>query len=278
MTNNRQDDAEKLLLQWLGTAGFRMSFGGKTILIDPFLSRNERARPVQTLRAGDMADADYVFLSHGHYDHIADIPDIARAPGFKGKIYCSEVTAGTLKKKGVASAFIKTLSGGELLELGEFNVAVRAINHIVFDLKLVLKTAPAVLRRAREFLPNARGMPSGPVLVFSLSFGGITVMHMGSLGLTPKDLEENPFDPPDIFLPPLQGHSDICRLAAVLTAALRPRAVVPQHHDDFSPPLSRSVDIEPFRRLLLQSLPGCKYYEPEMNRVFSAGEVFDMLP
>lgn len=67
--------------RWLGTADFRMAYGGKVILIDPDLTRNDRARPVQPLRPADMSDADYAFLSHGHFDHLRDTPAIVTASG-----------------------------------------------------------------------------------------------------------------------------------------------------------------------------------------------------
>ena len=36
-----------LEIQWLGTAGFSLRSGQKTLLIDPYFTRNERARPPQ---------------------------------------------------------------------------------------------------------------------------------------------------------------------------------------------------------------------------------------
>src|SRR5450756_1895909 len=87
------DEKEKAMpvFQWLGTAGFRITCGDKVILIDPYLTRNERARPVQELRPADMADADYIFISHGHFDHIADVPEIMETAD--AEVYCSPVTA-----------------------------------------------------------------------------------------------------------------------------------------------------------------------------------------
>ena len=59
-------------LTWFGTAGFRIKTGGHTILIYPYLSRNEKAQPEQPIKPHDIHDGDLIFISHGHFDHILD--------------------------------------------------------------------------------------------------------------------------------------------------------------------------------------------------------------
>ncbi len=265
---------EDALFQWLGTAGFRIEHAGKVILIDPYLTRNERARPAQSLRPADMSDADLIFLSHGHFDHIFDVPAIVEASG--AGVYCSKVASETLGRMGVDRSNINELAGGESLDFGTFAVEVTPSKHIRFDARLVLSTLPGALRDGRS-LRALRHMPAGPVLVSSFVFGELRVTHMGSLGLSPEKALALGLAKPraDILMPPLQGHTDICRRAALLTAALRPRAVVPQHFDDFFPPVSRMIDLEPFRREVGELLPSCVYYEPEMNRKFTAADVLD---
>jgi L-ascorbate metabolism protein UlaG (beta-lactamase superfamily) len=268
-------EKEKVMpvFQWLGTAGFRIACEDKVILIDPYLTRNERARPVQDLTPADMADADYIFLSHGHFDHIADIPAIMETS--KAEIYCSSVSAQTLMSKGVLAGSMHTLSGGDSVSLEGFSVSVTECQHIRFDLKLIVKTVPRILKEGRDLRPLTREMPAGPVLNHFFSFGDLSVLHLGSLGLKPGQVASLGIASPDILLIPLQGHSDICRLAAELAAAIGPRAAVPEHHDDFFPPVSRMIDIEPFRLLLKELLPECAYYEPTMNRRFSEKDIFD---
>ena len=256
---------------WLGTAGFRIELDGSVILVDPYLSRPERARPVQDLGPADMADADFVFISHGHFDHLADVPEIVAHSG--ASVYCSSVAASTLARKGVPPARLNILRCGDSVDLGSFRVDIETCRHIMFDHRLLLRTAPGVLREAASLLPHVTGMPSGPVLVYSFRFGGLTTMQLGSLGLKPEDLPEKNLPRPDILFLPIQGHTDICRLAAELACAIRPRAVVPEHHDDFFPPVSRTVKLEPFECMVKRLLPECAYYEPRINQKFTAEEV-----
>lgn len=50
---------------------------GKSILFDPFISPNPLAKKIRV----DDLNPDYMLLSHGHHDHIADAPEIAKRSG-----------------------------------------------------------------------------------------------------------------------------------------------------------------------------------------------------
>lgn len=61
---------------WLGHATMMIEVNGTRLLIDPFLADNPKA----TLRPEE-AQADYILISHGHSDHIADALAIAQRTG-----------------------------------------------------------------------------------------------------------------------------------------------------------------------------------------------------
>jgi L-ascorbate metabolism protein UlaG (beta-lactamase superfamily) len=54
---------------------------------------------------------------------------------------------------------------------------------------------------------------------------------------------------------PLQGHSDIIQIAHKYVIALHPKVVIPNHQDNFFPPISTMVDPQPFAELVKQSNP-----------------------
>lgn len=265
-------EKSSIVFQWLGTAGFRYRFRDKVILVDPFLTRNERARPVGRLKVDDMSDADYVFVSHGHFDHLHDVPAITEVSD--ARVYCSKVAAKTLEKHGVHPSRVTTLSGGERLEMGGFEVLVDSGKHIIFDARLLFKTIPGVLKQTREVVPDLVRWPCGTVLIFSFEFDDLWVTNMGSLGSSPQEIRAKSIPRPDVLFIPVQGHTDICGIAADITAAFDPRSVVPQHWDDFSPPISQMIDLSDFKRLVAERLPECVYYEPEIDREFGPGDIF----
>jgi L-ascorbate metabolism protein UlaG (beta-lactamase superfamily) len=68
---------------YYGHSCFLVEFGGKKLLFDPFISGNELARHIDI----SGIEADYLLLSHGHFDHIADAVTIAQATG--AKVICN---------------------------------------------------------------------------------------------------------------------------------------------------------------------------------------------
>jgi len=64
-------------LTYYGHSCFSVYAGGKHLLFDPFITPNELAASIDV----DEIVADYIFISHGHYDHIYDAVRIARHTG-----------------------------------------------------------------------------------------------------------------------------------------------------------------------------------------------------
>jgi L-ascorbate metabolism protein UlaG (beta-lactamase superfamily) len=73
-------------LTFYGHASFSVEAGGKTILFDPFITPNPLAKNIDTRRI----QADYIFLSHAHGDHVADVVAIARRTGATC-VACAEI-------------------------------------------------------------------------------------------------------------------------------------------------------------------------------------------
>lgn len=62
---------------YYGHSCFSVESGGKTLLIDPFITPNPLASSVEVASL----KPDYILLSHGHFDHVADVEVIASQSG-----------------------------------------------------------------------------------------------------------------------------------------------------------------------------------------------------
>lgn len=80
-----------------GHSCFSVVIKGKRILFDPFITYNELAKNIDV----NTIEADYIFLSHGHEDHIADCVSIAARTG--AKVVCSFEIHVWLNKQGITN-------------------------------------------------------------------------------------------------------------------------------------------------------------------------------
>jgi L-ascorbate metabolism protein UlaG (beta-lactamase superfamily) len=64
-------------LTYYGHACFSVATAGKTLLFDPFISPNPLAKEIDVKKVA----ADFILVSHGHEDHVADVIDIAKRTG-----------------------------------------------------------------------------------------------------------------------------------------------------------------------------------------------------
>lgn len=64
-------------ITFYGHACFAIETGGKKLLFDPFITPNELAKDIDI----HSIEADYIFISHGHQDHVADVAEIAKRTG-----------------------------------------------------------------------------------------------------------------------------------------------------------------------------------------------------
>jgi len=72
--------AEKITVTWIAHAAFEVvSPGGTTLLIDPFIVKNPKAP--EAMKDLSRYKPDAILVSHSHFDHAADVVEIAKASG-----------------------------------------------------------------------------------------------------------------------------------------------------------------------------------------------------
>ncbi len=120
--------------KWFGTNGWEITFGNKTILIDPWFGRFDSGffsgkfnpdTPIQVPTAlidQHIGKADQILIGHGHWDHLADIPYIARKTN--AQVIGSETHANVLRASGVAEGKIVQVKGGEYMQFDGYTIEV----------------------------------------------------------------------------------------------------------------------------------------------------------
>ncbi len=241
-------------LTWWGTAAFEVKFDNTTVLIDPWISRFPGAKPEIPLKVADVTKADYIFLTHGHFDHSADIGAIAKQTG--AKVFCSAKASEIFLNQEVPKEQIQVISEGEVLDFDSFKVTIIKSKHIKFGLTTLLWRffQWKVFKSFRSLLRKFTKYPKGDVFgfFFQLKNEALTFSHFGSGGYYEEELQK--FQP-DLFLAPVAGRRNVPKVVAQMTKHLNPKMVIGHHWDDAFPPISWRVPIEDFEEEVKKLLP-----------------------
>ncbi len=95
-----------------GHSCFCVEVNGKKLLFDPFISPNELASSVDVTKI----EADYILVSHGHADHIADCVAIAKRTG--ALVICNWEIYIWLQQQGVENIHPMNTGGRKTFDFG----------------------------------------------------------------------------------------------------------------------------------------------------------------
>ena len=110
-------------LIWLGHATFLLETpGGKRVLIDPWLQGNP-ACPDSWKSPGPV---DLILVTHGHFDHAAEVPETAHSTRAKA-VVCNFETSVWFEKKGVEG--LVGMNKGGTVELEGLKVTMVSADH-----------------------------------------------------------------------------------------------------------------------------------------------------
>ncbi|HMO32038.1 MAG TPA: metal-dependent hydrolase [Lacibacter sp.] len=96
---------------YYGHSCFSLEIKGKKLLFDPFITPNDLAKGI----AADQVEADYILVSHGHADHIADCVSIAQRTG--ALVICSWEIYQWLQSQGVENIHPMNTGGKKSFDL-----------------------------------------------------------------------------------------------------------------------------------------------------------------
>lgn len=104
-------------LTWLGHGTWSIDTGKHTLLVDPFLDDSPTA-PVKS----DAVRADFILVSHGHFDHVSDAAKIAQRTG--APVIANFEICTWLQKRGVACVMPMNLGGSQPAAFGRVKMTL----------------------------------------------------------------------------------------------------------------------------------------------------------
>jgi L-ascorbate metabolism protein UlaG (beta-lactamase superfamily) len=99
-------------LTYYGHACFAVEAGGRTLLFDPFITPNPLAKKIAAEKIG----ADFILVSRGHGDHVADVVAIAQRTG--ATVIAPFEVGSWLEKKGLKNVQSMNHGGGARTPFG----------------------------------------------------------------------------------------------------------------------------------------------------------------
>jgi L-ascorbate metabolism protein UlaG (beta-lactamase superfamily) len=114
-------------VNYLGHSCFIIEIGEYKVLIDPFISPNNLANHIDV----DSIECDFILVSHGHSDHVADLVNIAKRTG--AKVISSFEIIEWLAKQGVDNGHPMNLGGSWNFDFGSVKMTFAAHSNSLPD-------------------------------------------------------------------------------------------------------------------------------------------------
>jgi len=235
-----------LELEWLGVSGYRLTYAGQTLFIDPYLSRvpfrdlvlRRQALPdpaaLERFVKAPGATAG-VLVGHTHFDHALDAPALARR--LDCKAYGSRSLVNLMGLYGLAERAVE-VEPYRTYELGPFEVSFTPSVHSKLLLGLAVPYDGELSCEHLDGLcPSA--YRCGQVWGITIAVAGVRFYHQGSANLVDDALREREVD---FFLAGVAGRSFTEDYWRRILTRLQPRAVIPTHYDNFFRPLGQQLE------------------------------------
>ncbi|TMM52199.1 MBL fold metallo-hydrolase [Maribacter algarum] len=238
-------------LKYFGTAGWEITDGNITVLVDPYLTRmklgtgpgvSDKDTRKTVLRSDVFVSdtllidslitkADFILVHHSHFDHLADVPYIAKKTG--AKVIGTETTFNILRGYGIPEEQLYPVKGGEDYQFENFSVQViPSIHSALYDKHYIdsrtYTEPPKTPLKVSEFI-------EGGSLMFLARFAKHNILTMASMNFVERELVGQK---PDILLAGVnRSQLGLYKYnERLLEVTNHPKIIIPTHWDNFRLP------------------------------------------
>ncbi|MFA5891788.1 MAG: MBL fold metallo-hydrolase [Actinomycetota bacterium] len=276
--------SDRVILSWFGVSNFAMAIGGHVVLLDAWIPKGEYSGyvPISPQELAALSP-EAIFVGHSHFDHLADAGLIIEAS--------DPVIVGTPEHCAAARSFtehpvrceeIATSSPGDMAEISTLgpDVDITVVRHVHSGAKPADTTDPhapllpptdpgAVLNHPPSPADSLHTLshlpdPEGGSLLYQFRIGNFSLTWHDSTGPLKEDAPEvfntlRALPPTDVELSAIMGFDQFTnglRDPRMYTEALEPKLLVPEHHDNWAPPVtSRGENYRPALEAELAKIP-----------------------
>jgi L-ascorbate metabolism protein UlaG (beta-lactamase superfamily) len=281
--------AADLSFTYLGAAGWEITDGTTVLFLDPFFSRiryggkgfgtsvspsaPDDKRPVfgpddelisdTSIIDEHVSRADFILLSHSHFNHCMDMPYIARKTG--ATVVGSESVTNVARAGGISSEKLITVQGGEDYQFSTLSLRVIRSLHSALAGKCYFESG--VIPRDVKFPLRMRDYLEGGTFAYLIRIGGRKVLAFGSMNYIENEIKG--IRPDIVLLAAARPRREIYDYSGRAMRALgHPPTVLATHWDVQSFPYGASQDVARneamlFSKEITGSSPGTQVVIPE---------------
>lgn len=296
----------EVTLDWLGVATFRLTVGDLVVFLDGYMDRVAGA-PDVGMATADVERADYALVGHSHFDHLWGVERIALQTG--ATVIASHESVRVLGGDGVSAGQMVAVAGGEPVRLsddvmvrvypslhscvwasglgaipadheclGDLGLTHQERQQMMFERLLPPEGSAGVEEAVRHMSEATRTWSDGGALAFLIETPEGSILWKDTSGHWSGVLAGVQADVvllaaaarPNVNGEPHQG--SLAAFIAAETGMTGARRAALCHHDDWLPPFTGVLDVDPIRHRLARDVPRAEFVDIgylEGRRIFN---------